>query len=324
MIDCHRVSNDGMARPLLYVPPGGAVFELTSRTLHGRFLLRPGRKLNDILVGVLGRAQRRYDVHIYAGAFLSNHFHLLARFDTPHQLSSFMQYFKANLAKEAGRLYGWREKFWGRRYRAIQVSNEEAALVGRLRYILSQACKEGLVHSPLDWPGINCARALAEGRNLSGTWYDRTKQFYARRRGEAVRDRDFATREHVVFHQLPCWADLSPTQYRSAIVDLIEAIEDETKLAYEGAVTQPLGADQILRQDPQRRPARNTRTPAPRFHAATRQARLSLANAYALVYAAYRQASLRLTRGLGPVEFPPGCFPPRLPILDVPYQLVPG
>ena len=105
-----------MARPLLYVPPGGAVFELTSRTLHGRFLLRPSRKLNEILIGVLGRAQRRYGVEMYVGAFLSNHFHLLARFETPHQLSGFMQYFKANLAKEAGRLYGWREKLWGRRY----------------------------------------------------------------------------------------------------------------------------------------------------------------------------------------------------------------
>jgi len=91
---CDSVSTDRMARPLLYVPPGGAVFELTSRTLHGRFLLRPGRNLNEILVGILGRAQRRYDVSIYIGAFLSNHFHLLARFETPHQLSGFMQYFK--------------------------------------------------------------------------------------------------------------------------------------------------------------------------------------------------------------------------------------
>ncbi|MDH3254917.1 MAG: transposase [Acidobacteriota bacterium] len=313
-----------MARPLLYVPPGGAVFELTSRTLHGRFLLRPGRQLNQILAGILGRAQRRYDVDIYIGAFLSNHFHLLARFETPHQLSGFMQYFKANLAKEAGRLYGWREKLWGRRYRPIQVSDEEAALVGRLRYILSQACKEGLVLSPLDWPGVNCARALTEGRDLTGLWYDRTKQFYARRQGEAAKESDFATRERVVLQQLPCWSHLSPEHYRSALADLIQEIEDETRRTHEEAGTQPLGASAILRQDPHQRPPRSSRSPAPRFHAATRKVRRSLANTYALVHAAYQRASLKLRRGLGPVEFPPGCFPPRLPILDVPYQLVPG
>jgi len=313
-----------MARPLLYVPPGGAVFELTSRTLHGRFLLRPGRRLNEILVGVLGRAQRRYDVRLYVGGFLSNHFHLLGRFETPHQLSGFMQYFKANLAKEAGRLYGWREKIWGRRYRPIQVSDEEEALVGRLRYILSQACKEGLVASPLDWPGVNCARALLEGRELSGIWYDRTSQFNARRRGEPARDSDHATRERVAFQQLPCWSHFSPEQYRTAIAELIEEIEAETQRAHEAAVTQPLGASTVLRQDPHQRPARSSRSPAPRFHAATREVRRSLANAYALVYAAYQQASIRLRQGLGPAEFPTGCFPPRLPSLDVPYQLVPG
>lgn len=178
--------------------------------------------------------------------------------------------------------------------------------------------------SPLDWPGVNCARALTEGRDLSGTWYDRTKQFYARRRGEEARDRDVASPERVVFEQLPCWSHLSPQQYQFQILGLIEEIEEETKLAHEAAGTQPLGTTAILQQDPHQRPARSRRSPAPRFHAATRQVRLSLSNAYALVYAAYRQASTKLKRGLGPVEFPPGCFPPRLPILNVPYQLVPG
>jgi hypothetical protein len=313
-----------MARPLLYVPPGGAVFELTSRTLHGRFLLRPGRKLNEILTGVLGRAQKLYKVKIFIGAFLSNHFHLLVRVDTPHQLAGFVQYFKANLAKEAGRLYGWREKLWGRRYRPIMVSDEEAALVSRMRYILSQASKEGLVWSPLDWPGVNCAQALVEGLPLTGTWYDRTSQFYARRRREKAEDRDFGSPEQVVFEKLPCWAHLSPEEYQARILDLVREIEEETRQAHEAAGTEPLGVSEVLQQHPHERPARSSHSPAPRCHAATREVRRSLANAYASVYATYRQAFLRLKRGLGPVEFPAGCFPPRLPILDVPYQLVPG
>ena len=300
------------------------MFELTSRTLHGRFLLRPSHRLNEILLGVLGRAQRLYRVELFAVAILSNHFHLLARVETPQQLSGFMQYFKGNLAKEAGRLAGWRERFWGRRYRPIQVSNEEAAQVARLRYILSQACKEGLVGSPLEWPGINCARALVEGTALAGLWYDRTQQFYARRRGDLAPDHNFATSESVVFQPLPCWSHLSSDDYRAAVHQVVREIEQEAAAAHEAAGTSPLGAAAILRQAPRQRPHRSHRSPAPRFHASTRAARRSLANAYSLFYAAYREATTRLKRGLGPVEFPPGCFPPRLPLLEVPYQLVPG
>ena len=313
-----------MARPLVFVPPGGAVFELTSRTLQGRFLLRPGHRLNTILLGVLGRAQRLYEVELYAAAVLSNHFHLLARVETPQQLSGFMQYFKGNLAKEAGRHYGWREKFWGRRYRPIQVSDDEAALVGRLRYILSQACKEGLVASPLDWPGVNCARALIEGKTLTGMWFDRTRQFYSLRRGEARPESDFASTEAVVFSQLPCWSDLNAEQYQAAVHDLVREIERATSESRTKQGTSPLGVTEILRQAPDQQPRRSYRSPAPRFHAPSSATRRSLTKAYALVHAAYREASDRLKQGLGPVAFPPGCHPPRLPVLDLPYQLVPG
>ena len=313
-----------MGRSLLYVPPGGAVFELISSTLQGRYLLRPGRQLNEILLGVLGRSQRLYGVEIFAAAFLSNHFHMLVFVETPEQLSGFMQYFKGNLAREAGRLSGWREKFWGRRYRPIQVSDEETAQVARLRYILAQACKEGLVASPFDWPGVHCARALVEGTGLTGLWYDRTRQFYARRRGEKAKDSDFATPETVVFQPLPCWAHLSPEEYQAAVLEIVREIEHEAARAHAEAGTEPLGVVEILRQNRRERPLNRRRSPAPRFHAATKAARQALAHTYALVYAAYREATGKLKRGLGPVEFPAGCFPPRLPLLQVPYQLVPG
>ena len=48
-----------------------------------------------------------------------------------------MMYVKSNLAQEAGRIVDWREKLWGGRYRAIEVSNEEAVQVNRLRYVVS-------------------------------------------------------------------------------------------------------------------------------------------------------------------------------------------
>ena len=56
-------------------------------------------------------------------------------------MAQFMGHFNSNLAREAGRLAHWREKFWGRRYQAIPISEEEAAQSERLRYILAHGCK---------------------------------------------------------------------------------------------------------------------------------------------------------------------------------------
>ena len=60
---------------------------------------------------------------------LSNHYHLLLRPRGAAQLAAFMSHFNGNLAKEAGRLHSWRQKFWGRRYRAIPVSFEPEAQI---------------------------------------------------------------------------------------------------------------------------------------------------------------------------------------------------
>jgi REP element-mobilizing transposase RayT len=155
-----------MGRSIRFIPEGGALVEVTCRTVQSRFLLRPSLALNEIIVGVLARAKELYPIRICAFAFLSNHFHLLLRVESALDLSRFMNHVNSNLAREAGRLADWREKFWGRRYEAIVISQEEAAQIERLKYVLSHGCKEGFVERPEDWPGVHAARALAEGLSL--------------------------------------------------------------------------------------------------------------------------------------------------------------
>jgi hypothetical protein len=120
-----------MARRLRFVPEGGALVEVTCRAQQGRLLLLPSPELNDIVLGVLGHAQRLYPVRLCAYVFLANHFHLLLDVDD-QQLSLFMGYFNSNLAREIARRTGWEDKDWGRRYQALPVSDEEAAQVARL------------------------------------------------------------------------------------------------------------------------------------------------------------------------------------------------
>ena len=162
--------------------------EISSRVQHGRYLLLPSAEVNDLILGVLGRAQAKYDVLIHAFIFMSNHFHLLMQVACALQMSRFTGFFKSNIAKELGRLFDWKEHFWGRRYHSASVGgsgDSEELQIERLMYILANGCKEGLVASPLDWPGVSSAKTLYHGeRTMQGTWYDRTAQYRALKRGE--------------------------------------------------------------------------------------------------------------------------------------------
>jgi hypothetical protein len=51
--------------------PNGATVEVTCRTLHSKFLLRPSPLVNNIIHGVLGRAQERYEVEVHLHCFMS-------------------------------------------------------------------------------------------------------------------------------------------------------------------------------------------------------------------------------------------------------------
>jgi len=63
---------------------------VTCRTVQGRFLFRPCREVNDVLVGILGRAQRLYPISVCAVSVLSNHLHLLLIADDPQQIAGCM------------------------------------------------------------------------------------------------------------------------------------------------------------------------------------------------------------------------------------------
>jgi hypothetical protein len=287
--------------------------EITDRTAEGRLLLRPGPNFNDIFIGVLGRAQRRYAMTIHYCSPLSNHYHLLVSPSSPQQLSGFNRYFKAKLAKEICRIHGCKDKVWARRYQAIVVSNEERAQVARLRYLLSHGVKEGLVARIAEWPGPNFLRSLLAGVPLTGTWFDRTAECKARRKGIEFGTREYSTEEQVVLTPLPCWQHLPKDVRNPPVQQLVDEIETEAAALRAEIQREPLGAEAIVRQDPRSTPARPKKSPAPWFHTATRAARRLLRNAYELFLAAFRGAAERLRAGDRAAQFPPRCFPPALP-----------
>ena len=149
---------------------------------------------------------------------------------------------------------------------------------------------------------------------LYGSWLNFTKRFCERRKGNEPSRSEIATPEVVVLTQIPCWNDLSSEEYKQRILELVEQIESETIEMHKANGTQPLGSHAIFTQDPHSKPKRVKRSPAPAFHAATRERFLELRDAYNIFVVAYRIASDRLRSGRTDFAFPRGCFPPPLPV----------
>ena len=291
----------------------GHLVEVTSRTVQGRFLLRPSSEVNQAIKGTLGRAQRHYGLRVVACAFLSNHFHLLVLPDSEEQLADFMRFLKTNLSKQLGRLHGWSGPMLKRRYQAIPVSHEEEAQVDRLRYILEQGVKEGLVESPAHWPGVQCVLELTQGpAQLRGIWHERTAIWEAEKRGEELPREERITRETMDLSPLPVWSSKSSHECRGRVRKIVADIEARGRESRAGSP--PLGVRAILRQDPHSQPSSSKRSPAPIAHAATVEVWLAMKIAYREFVAIYRRRAEQRKRDPSTV-FPSGCFPPRSPFV---------
>ena len=229
-----------------------------------------------------------------------------------------MQHVDGNLSSEIGRpeIHNWPGAMWSRRYQSIVISGEEAAQVERLRYHLAHGVKEGLVDRVKQWPGVHFAKPILGGKPLKGLWFNRTEEFAAQNRGEDFGRLKYAEEEELFLSQLPCWAHLTPEQYRQRIAELVEEIEAEARADREARGVEPLGVEAILRQDPHLRPNQTKKSPAPACHAASKAFRKRFWEEYSAFVADFREATEKLKAGEWPVRFPLGSFPPGLPFVS--------
>ena len=118
--------------------------EVTMVVRDHLYLLRPSKTLNDIILGVVGRAQRLTGLRICGFQVMSTHLHLLVQPSDPKQLADFERFINGNLCKEGKRLRNGKRKrkrlgkgaLWEGRYQMVVVSDEEAAQMARLKYLL--------------------------------------------------------------------------------------------------------------------------------------------------------------------------------------------
>ena len=304
-----------MGRDLRLIPPN-SLQHVVDVVFQNRRLLRPSGKVNERFIGILGRAQKKYQMTICGVVVLSSHYHLLLRPRDGAHLAAFMGFLKTNIAKEIGkRLRDWHGHFFDGRYRSTTVSDEEKAQVAVLRYLLSHGPKENLVDKIFDWPGVHCGRALVEGKSMVGRWFDRTAESKARCRGGRTDENDFASTEVVVLSPLPCWQSLSSGAWRRAVRELIMEVDRASASIRRDQGKASLGVAEILAADPGSRPSSVEKSPHKRFHAVDKRVLRSMQELWRQVTVAFAVASKELRAGNRTVRFPEGTFPPSLPFV---------
>ncbi len=307
------------SRPLCYVRKGGCVVETCTNTINSLPLLRPSPEANELIFGALAKAAEYYRVDIHAFGILSTHYHLLYSIENALQMSRFQGHLNSNIAREIGNLHGWKDRFWARPYRKMDIGDERADQRARLKYCLAQAVQAGLVESPLDWPAPTAAQALLYDEPVVGYWFNRTKEYNARRSEIDFAKYDYATRYEIALQPLPAFQDDSPEEYQTMVAEVLAEIEEEAAASRGGRPV--LGADAVQAQDPcQRLPSPRKKSPAPAlFFSKQPEVRKAMVDDYEDFRNQYMVGSQRLIeaaeRGyrLDPSEvLPNGSFPPAV------------
>lgn len=297
----------------MYEP--NVVYEITVRTIQGRYLLRPSPEVVEIVAGIIGRAQVLHpEVFVYLVVTLSNHVHWLVSSPCPEQISQFMGWVNGRISFEIGKLHDWPGRLWEKPAEPVPIL-DDAAMVQKFRYLLEQGCKEGLVYSPRDWPGLTCVHAITRGERLSGSWLDRVAAGKASRRRADYAERDHVTTYDVKLSRLPCWQDLSEEDYRRTVTEMVEDIEAETRKKYPPNKNPVLGAKAVLRMHPHHRPDELPKSPAPLCHTTDPKKREQYRARYKSFASSFRDAAERVANGIRGVVFPLFSFPPRQPMV---------
>lgn len=147
------------------------LYEVTRRTLDGEFLF----DLNDValmeaIVGALAEAQRRYGVAIYAFHMMSNHYHGLFGAPTPLMFARFLNFFHGSVAMLVNQRLGRRRPVWTSKFRPLAVTMDEKTLMQRMKYIMGQGVRAGIVQHPQQFAGPSTVDWLVAGVPLQGRY----------------------------------------------------------------------------------------------------------------------------------------------------------
>ncbi len=257
---------------------------VTSRCARAQFRLRPDPLRVEAFGRALGRALEVHPgIRLMAAVQMSNHLHLVLE-DGEGVLDRFMCQFLGPLAKAVNELDGTSGQVYARRYSAIEIL-DDAALLDRLTYTITNPVAAGLVERAEEWPGLLVGPGFVESMN------------FPRLGGGEL--------PVAVAHPLPL-----PREWVRAAVR-----EQEESLKKDRGGRPVLGRAKVLAQPVFGAPENPKRGPAPLCLAGCAKLREEFRARWRAFEDAYRWASAAFRSGVLDVSFPDWSFRPSLPLL---------
>jgi len=271
---------------------------ITRRCTQRQFLLRPSKKINNVLLYCLAVAAERYGMQIHAFFFASNHWHGIA--SDPHgNRPEFCRWFHEFTSKAINAHRGRWENLWSSEQTSVVDLVDEQAQVGKTVYSLSNPVKDALVAFGHHWPGVR-SNPRQFGRLIK----------VRKPRGFFRKDGPLPKVATLRVTKLPAWAHLPDDEYARRLAEAVEAKEAELREQLQAEGRPFLGVKRILAQSP---------FDNPNSHAPKRQLNPQLAcgNTWARVEAlqrrghflqAYAEALARFVAGDRNTRFPIGTY----------------
>jgi putative transposase len=143
-----------MGRPARPYAPGYTV-HVVARCNNREFLFS-GAEDYELALSHLRELPSAWGVPIFAYVLMANHLHLLLRAPGPVPLGKPIRWLMTEIAKGINRLHDRTGHFWGRRYHACFVEDDQYALAA-LRYLDRNPVRAGLVENAEDYLWSSCA-----------------------------------------------------------------------------------------------------------------------------------------------------------------------
>mgnify|MGYP006287131949 FL=1 len=198
---------------------------LTNRTLRAKYFMVPDAVVEEIILGCLTKWARKFDVELVCFVFLSNHFHIIARFPT-RKMSNFMCQFQGQVADRINDYLGREESFWGDRFDDTVILDDEM-LKEEIAYVVNNAVSHRLVTRAERWPGVCSIDWHQSGEPVEGLWLNKSEKSRLERKGKPNARRRAKQAYEIDLH-LPETLGAEEADRRETLLELVE--EDRQRL----------------------------------------------------------------------------------------------
>jgi len=276
----------------------GATYLITRRSTQRQFLLRPSRRVNEILSFCLAAAAERYAVRVHAFVFMSDHYHLVAT-DRGGRLLDFVHWLNTHISKCLNSHHRRSENLFDNRQAHVIPIATAGDVLEKIVYVLANPVAAALVPRGDRWPGVRSA-ADDFGRTIRA----HKPQTFFRAEG-AVEDT-----ARFELEVPPGFEDLTPRRFRRRVAEALARREAELRAQVRQAGRRFLGAKGVRATSPFDSP----RTPAetggrvPKLVCKDPELRETLLERLEAFVLGYREALEEYCRGRRRVTFPAGTY----------------